>query len=216
MVAEYSHGSQMQSWDRPPPDVTGAELFERWLPAAFAASGYRAPAGAPIVRVSISGTDGGSWELHADADAGTLSVGPARREPPDVWIRQSIADLRVSLGGSDPDLPALLPPGVAAHHVLFGDPQDIELLRQVSGRLLFELEGRRRRRWALDVGVGKTGVSAGRPRTTLRVDAATFEGVRSGSLPPMQALLDGRLKLEGDRGLAMQVLLLFGSRLARR
>ena len=93
---------------------------------------------------------------------------------------------------------------------------DIELLRQVSGRLLFELEGRRRRRWALDVGVGKTGVSAGRPRTTLRVDAATFEGVRAGTIPPMQALLDGRLKLEGDRGLAMQVLLLIGSRLARR
>ena len=112
MVAEYSHGSQMESWDRPPPDVTGAELFERWLPGAFAASGYRAPADAPVVRVSISGTDGGSWELHADA--GTLSVAPAGREPPDVWIRQSIADLRVSLGGSDPDLPALLPPGVAA------------------------------------------------------------------------------------------------------
>jgi len=204
----------MQSWDRPPDDITVSELFERWLPAAFAASGYRVPAGAPVVRVSISGADGGSWELHADN--GTLSVGPAGREPPDVWIRQSVADLRVALGATDPDLPTLLPPGVAAHHVLFGDPQDVELLRQVSGRLLFELEGRRRRRWALDVGVGKTGVSAGRPRTTLRVDAATFEGVRSGSLPPMQALLDGRLKLEGDRGLAMQVLLLFGSRLARR
>jgi hypothetical protein len=204
----------MQSWDRPPPDIAVAELFERWLPAAFAASGYRAPAGAPIVRASISGTDGGSWELRADE--GTLSVGPAGREPPDVWLRQSVADLRVSLGGTDPDLPVLLPPGVAMHHILFGDPRDVELLRQVSGRLLFELEGRRRRRWSLDVGVGKTGVSAGRPRTTLRVDSATFEGVRSGSIPPMQALLDGRLKLEGDRGLAMQVLLLFGSRLARR
>jgi len=204
----------MQSWDRPPADIAVSELFERWLPAAFAASGYRAPAGAPIVRVNISGADGGSWELRADG--GTLTVGPAGREPPDVWIRQSVADLRVSFGGSDPDLPILLPPRTATHHVLFGDPQDVELLRQVSGRLLFELEGRRRRRWALDVGVGKTGVSAGRPRTTLRVDAATFEGVRSGSIPPMQALLDGRLKLEGDRGLAMQVLLLFGSRLARR
>jgi hypothetical protein len=204
----------MQSWDRPPADIAVPELFERWLPAAFTASGYRAPAGAPVVRASISGSDGGSWELRADEDR--LSVGPAGREPPDVWIRQSVADLRVSLGGSDPDLPVLLPPGVAMHHVLFGDPRDVELLRQVSGRLLLELEGRRRRRWALDVGVGKTGVSAGRPRTTLRVDAATFEGVRSGSLPPMQALLDGRLKLEGDRGLAMQVLLLFGSRLARR
>jgi hypothetical protein len=32
----------------------------------------------------------------------------------------------------------------------------------------------------------------------------------------MQTLLDGRLKIEGDRALAMQVLLLVGSRLGRR
>ena len=145
-----------------------------------------------------------------------MTVGPAGREPPDVWIRQSVADLRV-VAGSNRSRPArAVAAGRGQHHVLFGDPRDVELLRQVSGRLLFELEGRRRRRWALDVGFGKAGVSAGRPRTTLRVDSATFEGVRSGSIPPMQALLDGRLKLEGDRGLAMQVLLLFGSRLARR
>jgi hypothetical protein len=206
----------MQSWDRPPADIAVAELFERWLPGAFAASGYRAPAGAPTIRASISGAGGGTWELRADE--GLLDVGAAGREPPDVWIRLSIADLRVALGASDPDLPSLLPPGTSLQHVLnvFGDASDVELVRQISGRLLFELEGHRRRRWALDVGLGKAGVSAGRPRTTLRVDAATFEGVRAGSIPPMQALLTGRLKLEGDRALATQVLLLLGSRLARR
>jgi hypothetical protein len=203
----------MQSWDWPPPDIAVPEFFERWLPAAFAATGHRAPDAAPVVRASISGPDGGAWDLRAE-DA-TLTVAPAGREPPDVWIRQSVADLRVALGAPDPDLPSLAPKEWSAQDLLFVDPRDVELLRQVSGRVLFEIEGRRRRRWALDIGFGKAGVSAGRPRTTMRVDGATFEGLRTKAIPPMQPLFDGRLKLEGDRALAMQLLLLLASRLSR-
>jgi hypothetical protein len=204
----------MQNWDRPPPDIAVGDLFERWLPEAFAAAGHRAPDAAPTVRASISGTGGGSWDVHAEGTA--LSVGQAGREPPDVWIRQSVADLRVALGAPDPDLPALLPDGWSVRDLLFADPRDVDLVRQISGRLAFEIDGRRRRRWTLDVGFGRAGVSAGRPRTTVRIDAATFEGVRAGSMAPMQALLDGRLKIEGDRALAMQLLLLVGGRLGRR
>jgi hypothetical protein len=204
----------MQSWDRPPAGIAPAEFFERWLPEAFAASGRRVPAGTPTVRASISGSEGGAWDLAAED--GALVVRAASREPPDVWIRQSVADLRVVLGGVDPDLPELVPAGWSVQQLFVVEPADVDLLRQISGRLLFELEGKRRRRWAIDVGIGAAGVSAGRPRATLRLDAATFEGLRSGAVPPMQPLLDGRLKLEGDRALAMQLLLLVGSRLGRR
>ena len=204
----------MQNWDRPPPDIAVAELFESWLPGAFTATGQHAPAGAPIVRATISGAGGGPWDVRADGT--TLSVSAPAKAPPDIWIRQSVNDLRVALGAPDPDLPVLAPVEWSARDVLFADPRDVDLVRQISGRLSFELEGRRRRRWVLDIGFGAAGVSAGRPRTTLRIDGATFEGVRSGAIPPMQTLLDGRLKIEGDRALAMQVLLLVGSRLGRR
>jgi len=100
--------------------------------------------------------------------------------------------------------------------MLFLDAREADALRSVQGRIALELAGQRGRRWTLDIGFGKTGVSAGRPRTTVRVDGATFEGLQSGTIPPMQPLLDGRLVLEGDRALAMQLLLLFGSRLTRR
>ncbi len=200
------------SWDRPPPDVAPAELFERWLPQAFAAAGLRAPPGAPRLRVSVTG--GGAWDLAASGDS--LSVTIAARQAPDIWLRISQADLRVALGAADPDLPAIAPPGWSMRDLLVIEPADVDLVRQVSGRLAVEIEGRRRRRWVLDVGFGAAGVSAGRPRTTVRLDAPTFEGLRSGALPPMQPLLDGRLKIEGDRALAMQLLLLVGSRLSRR
>jgi len=198
---------------RPPPGITVVDFFERWLPEAFTASGRRAPGDAPVVRASISGGGGGSWELRASDD--TLAVEKPGGPPPDVWVRLSAADLLVALGAPDPDLPALLPPGWSALDLLFLDPRDIALVRQVSGRIAVELSGRRRRRFQLDVGFGSAGVSAGRPRTTVRVDSATFEGLRSGALPPMKPLLDGRLKIEGDRALAMQLVLLLGSRLAR-
>jgi hypothetical protein len=205
----------MQNWDRPPPDIAVAELFERWLPDAFAAARQPLPAGTPTVRASISGAGGGSWELRASG--ATLSVSPPGKDPPDIWIRQSVADLRVALGASDPDLPELVPADWSARDLLFAaDPRDVDLVRQISGRLAFEIDGRRRRRWTLDVGFGKTGVSAGRPRTTVRIDGATFEGMRAGTVPPMQMLLDGRLKIEGDRSLAVQLLLLVGGRLGRR
>jgi hypothetical protein len=199
---------------RPPVDISPVDFFERWLPAAFAAAGRRPPADVPSVRVTLSGPDGGGWDLEVD-DAG-LSVTPAGREAPDIWIRQSVADFRVALGAPDPDLPALHPEHWSLQSVLLPQPSDTDLVRQLSGRMLFELEGKRRRRWALDVGFGKAGVSAGRPRTTVRIDGATFEGIRGGTIPPMQPLFDGRLKLEGDRALAMQLLLLVGGWLGRR
>ena len=204
----------LKSWDRPPSDIAVAELFDSWLPAAFAATGQRAPAGTPLLRVSVSGAGGGAWELALDGNQ--LRVEPPGREPPDIWIRLSAADLRVALGAADPDLPQIVSADWSARYLLLVNPGDVDLVRQISGRLLLEIEGRRRRRFALDVGFGKAGVSAGRPRTTVRLDAPTFEGLRSGAIAPMQPLIDGRIKLEGDRALAMQLMLLVGSRLGRR
>jgi hypothetical protein len=203
-----------ETWDRPPPDVAPADLFERWLPQALAATGFRAPPGVPILRVSITGSAAAAWDLDARGD--NLVVTSAGRASPDIWLRISEADLRVALGAEDPDLPAITPAHWSVRNMLVFEPADVDLVRQVSGRIALEIEGRRRRRWVLDVGFGSAGVTAGRPKTTVRLDAPTFEGLRSGAVAPMQPLLDGRLKIEGDRALAMQLLLLVGSRLSRR
>jgi hypothetical protein len=203
----------MGNWDRPPAGTSTATFFEEWLPQAYQATARRAPSQSPVVRASISGEGGGAWDLRADDDC--LEVAPAGREPPGIWVRQSSTDFRAAFDG-DPDLPELIPPGWSALDLLFLDEREADMVRTVHGRILLELKGRRARRWAVDVGFGKTGVTAGRPRTTVRVDGATFEGMQTGSIPPLQPLLDGRLALEGDRALAMQLLMLLGSRLARR
>ncbi|MES1204507.1 MAG: SCP2 sterol-binding domain-containing protein [Pseudomonadota bacterium] len=204
----------MASWDRPPVGTPIQDFFETWLPAAFEATSRHAPANAPIVRATLTGPGGGSWDLRAEDDRLVVERAVVR-DAPDVWLRQPATDLRAAFDG-DPDLPPLIPPGWSALDLLFLDPRDIDLLRQVSGRVLVEIAGRRGRRWSFDAAFGKAGVAAGRPRTTVRLDGGTFEGMQAGTIPPMQALLEGRLSIEGDRALAMQLLLLLGSRLGRR
>src|SRR5262245_12182811 len=114
---------------RPPPGIAVVDFFERWLPEAFAASGRSAPDDAPVVRATISGEGGGAWDLHASGD--TLAVDKPGRDAPDVWVRQTAADLLAAISTPDPDLPVLIPAKWSALDMLFLDPRDVELLRQV-------------------------------------------------------------------------------------
>ncbi len=205
----------MSAVSRPPAGTSASQFFETWLPAAYAASERRAHAAGPIVRAELSGPGGGVWEVRADEDGLTVGAPTPQAGAPDVLLRQTAADFVAAFAG-DPDLPEIMPPGASPLDLLFLDPRDADLLRQVAGRILVEVEGRRRRRWSFDVAFAKAGIDAGRPRTTIRVDGATFAGVTSGQIPAVQPLMDGRIKIDGDRALAMQVLLLLGTRLARR
>jgi hypothetical protein len=91
------------------------------------------------------------------------------------------------------------------------DQGRIGLLAQIDGRIAFEIQGRRRRRWTVDLAFGPSGMRAGRPRSTVRVDSRTCEELAAGDLAPLPALLAGRLQVEGDRALVMQVAMLVGS-----
>jgi hypothetical protein len=202
----------------PPPRLAARDFFESWLPGAYSAARCVAPADAPLVRTSLAGPQGGQWDVRPVGDRLNVEEVPVlntRGAPiPDVWLRQTVADFHATFDPG-PDLPTLLPPGHGALELLFLDERDRAVLHQVSGRILMEIQGKRRRRWALDVGFGKAGASAGRPRCTVRIDGPTYEGVTTGRVPPLQALLQGGIRVEGDRTLAMQIMLLLGQRLGR-
>jgi hypothetical protein len=65
----------------------------------------------------------------------------------------------------------------------------------------------------VDAGFGPAGVCAGRTRTTVSIDSGTCEKLSSRAMTPLQALLAGRLRVDGDRTLALQVLMLMASRM---
>lgn len=200
---------------RPPPGLAAATFFETWLPEAFARSGRRGLAHAPAVRVTLSGAHGGDWRVQAGEDGLMVaSLRPGRHDGVDVWLRQSAGDFLAAFT-PDPDLPGLLPAGWTALDLLFLDERDVALLDQMAGRIALEIHGKRRRIWTLDLAFAKEGINAGRARATVQIDGATYEGLRTKTVAPMQALLGGKVKIEGDRNLAMKALLLVAQRLAR-
>jgi hypothetical protein len=209
----------MSAPPHPPPGTTPGAFFETWLPAALAASGRKLATDAPAVRVTLSGPEGGEWRIHAASEGLIVAPQPPTVRRPDdellgVWLRQSAPDFVASFAG-DPDLPDLLPAGWTPLDLLFLDDRDVDMARQIAGRILLEIHGRRRRRWSLDVAFGKEGLTAGRPRATVQIDGTTYDGLRTRTIAPMQALLAGKVKVEGDRALAGKALMLVAARLTR-
>jgi hypothetical protein len=208
--------AELRPPSRPWPGADPTAILEAWLPAVFAESDQRWEVTSPALRLSLSGTGGGDWELQIVA--GRLEV--ARRErtlgvrpvDPDLWIRMPASDFLAVLFPEE-DLIEFLPADADWLALLFVPSQDLELLRKLEGRIKFELEGRRRRRWSVDAAFGPAGVRAGRPRTVVSIDSGTCEKLAARAVTPLQALLAGRLRVEGDRRLALQVLMLVASRI---
>jgi hypothetical protein len=112
-------------------------------------------------------------------------VPPTDRGPElaEIWLRQTAADFAAAFH-PDPDLPELLPASWSALDLLFLDPRDVALARQMAGRILVEIAGRRRRRWSLDGAFGPEGIRAGRPRATVQIDHTTYEASAPAPSPP--------------------------------
>jgi hypothetical protein len=200
---------------RPPAGATPAEILETWLPEAFAAAPGRWEGGSPTLRLALSGAGGGEWEIEVDEGRlevrRTMPTVGARAPDPDIWIRMPAVDF-LAVPFPSEDLIEFLPANADLVDLLFARAPDVELLEKLDGRIKFELEGRRRRRWFVDAAFGRAGMRAGRPRTTVRIDSGACAKLAERSLTPLQALLAGRLRVDGDRVLAMQVLMLVASR----
>ena len=202
--------------DRPPVGLDAPTIIESWLPQAISARGKTWEVNSPCLRLSLSGAGGGEWELQiVDGKLCVERLIPSigvRREDPDISIRMCATDFLAVLFPSE-DLFDFLPGSANVADLLFAEAQEMELLGKLDGRIKFELEGRRRRRWSVDAAFGPSGMRAGRPRTTVSIDGGTCEKLAARAMSPLQALLAGRLRVEGDRTLAMQVLMLAASRI---
>lgn len=201
---------------RPPAGMSPAAMIESWLPELVKTGKRRFEGVSPLLRLSLSGVDGGEWNLQlVDGDLEirrherTIGV---HQPDPDIWVRQSTADFLAVVFPSD-DLFEMLPSSVDIADLLSPESQELELLQKLDGRIKFEMEGRRRRRWAVDAAFGRAGMLAGRPRTTVRIDAPTCEKLSARAVTPLQALLAGRLRVDGDKTFAMQVLMLVATRI---
>jgi hypothetical protein len=86
----------------------------------------------------------------------------------------------------------------------------VEQIASVRGALLFELTGEGGFRLIAHLGGpapdGSEPAATG-PNTRIRVDAAAYRELRTGALQPQDAFLAGKIQVEGDMQLAMQLAL---------
>jgi putative sterol carrier protein len=190
----------MSDLRRPPRNLTPTEFFESWLPAQ--AQGVATPARPLTVRVTLSGDDGGAWDLELGA-AG-LRVHPgASGGTPDVSLWQSTQDWRAIVHGEEGALD-LAPAQARPTDLLFLDAAAQQVVLSARGTIRFEVTGYNGRTWSLTVKLGPQ-PQPEQPDATISVDAETYAQIQARTLPPPAAFFSGKIKITGDMQLAMQL-----------
>jgi hypothetical protein len=88
-----------------------------------------------------------------------------------------------------------------------GAPRDLEAFRELeklSGRIDAIVEGQDEPDWGIGLKLGAGSI----PETadaTIRIGSQEAEALRRGQLHPLEALITGQLRLEGDLGLILQL-----------
>ena len=88
-----------------------------------------------------------------------------------------------------------------------------EAAGDLNATIQFDLTGDSGGVWAVTVADGKCDVTTGganAPTLTLTMEAGDFMALSRGDLNPMTAFMGGKIKLQGDMGLAMKLQSLFG------
>jgi putative sterol carrier protein len=93
------------------------------------------------------------------------------------------------------------------------DQFDASKAKGVNGSVLFDLSGEGGGKWAIKFTDGACEVIEGSvesPTTTLSMSAKDFVGMANGNLNAMTAFMQGKIKLQGDMGLAIKFQTIFG------
>ena len=200
----------------PPAPISASEFFERFLPEAFA-DFPEALKGADVeLGVCLEGEGGGEWLFRLD-EAG-LTVEPGSREQAAFSVVQSVDDWRGALWEERGGLigrqalslfrPGAKPAGSGAAG-LAAAPSAAALaqMRTLDGLILVVVtadEGAGDSDWAVGLKLGPGAIPEA-PTATVTLGAADAAAMERGELHPVEALMAGRIRLDGDLGLVMQM-----------
>jgi hypothetical protein len=167
-----------------------------------------------VLRGQEGGERGGEWTLHFIL--GELAIASGRAEDCDVTIVLGVEDWRSALWEGRPGLIADAVGAVAESGPealrSFGDPGAPRNPAAFAG--LSELQGlieaiiasekSEDEAWRIGIQLGP-GPIPETPQATIRLGADEADAIRRGELHPIEALITGQLRLEGDLGLIIQL-----------
>jgi hypothetical protein len=201
----------------PPRPLEPAELLERWLPQAFAEAELPEDVRQSEMRLGLclEGEGGGEWVLRIEH--GKLCVEAAPRADTSFTFVQSVDDWRGALwegrGGAIGRAAAGLfrpgegaaaaaagPPGVGA----MPSPAALEQMRALDGLVRVVVRGGQGGDFAVGFKLGPGAIPA-QPTATLSLSADDAAAMERGELDPLAAFMAGRIRVEGDMALVMQM-----------
>lgn len=156
------------------------------------------------LRFDVRGEGGGTW--YVNFAEGRASAGPAPAHRPFLSIALDRADFEPLWREAGDNVLGFLG-GVSG----MGAPIKltrgrVEQIAAVKGALLFELTGAGGFRLVAHLG-SQPPAQDEPPATAIRVDAEAYRELRSGTLQPQDAFLAGKIQVEGDMQIAMQLAL---------
>jgi hypothetical protein len=198
--------------------VSPREFIEEVIPALFAELELDAHAERIEFKVGLAlegetrDDEGGEWTLHFIE--GELGIAVGLAEDCTVTILQSTADWRAGLWEGRPRLVAdavdRLKAGLTGG-LLTGetsaerpDPAALRELEKIAGRIDAIIEGEDEADWQIGIRVGPGPIPEAAD-ATIRIGSEQAEALRRGDLHPVEALITGQLRLEGDLGLILQL-----------
>ena len=208
----------MSAFPRKP--VTPRVFFEDTIPALFAEADLDDAERAVDLKLGVilRGADdrdeGGEWTLHfIDGELG-ITVG--RVEDCEVTIVQRVADWRSALWEGRPRLiadalAAVAESGTAALRPRgytrgSGNPNALKGLSEVHGLIeaIIASDSEDTDDWRVGVRIGPGPIPES-PQASILLGADQADAIRRGELHPIEALITGQLRLEGDLGLIIQL-----------
>jgi hypothetical protein len=201
----------------PQSPLSPTEFLEQWLPRAFAEADIPEEARSVDLQVGVClhGDAGGEWVF--EVKAGVLAVQPGSREECAFTFVQSVEDWRGALwegrgGAIGRQSVALFKPGSQAAAAAGpgqmgpGPPNAaaLEEMRKLDGVIQMQVTGAEGGDWAVAFKLGP-GPIPDDPTTIVSITAEDAAALETGELDPMQAFMGGKLQVQGDMTLMMQM-----------
>ncbi|MGH7289029.1 MAG: SCP2 sterol-binding domain-containing protein, partial [Myxococcota bacterium] len=197
----------------PAKPVSPRELLEEWIPRAFEQAAL--PPGAESLDVKLGirleGEGGGEWIFHLERGRVRVAAGP-RDEAAFSYV-QSVDDWRAALwegggGAIGEGAKRFFQPGAPAPAAgqLGGAPSPAALveLAKLSGLIRMVVAAKDGGHWSVGFKIGPGEIPA-QPTTTITLSDEDAAVLGRGELDPMTAFMSGRMKVEGDMTLMLQV-----------
>jgi hypothetical protein len=158
-----------------------------------------------LIRVNLTGDGGGLWDIKVAG--GTASVGPKSDLVPHVGVTQSVDDWRATVTGAvtfglAPGTPGQKP-NPAQQFTQFAQKSKVDKIKTLNGTIRFVVTDiPTRGEWMLDLTFGN---AAPEPKCTVATKDSDAKEMASGKLNPQAAFMAGKMRVQGDMGLAMQL-----------